>query len=156
MLLVVLLTLQSASAPVPPQPYRSAPITVMAEPVALLLSGFDRDGDAQVTRTELSAGIDALRGTDAAWDKGKGYLAFTDWAQRWLGDRNAAPTPFETDRDGDNRISFDELANRIGAIFDRYDVNRDGTLARSELLTVRATPFGSDRPGERRSLRPRD
>lgn len=162
MLFAVAFVLQSAPAaaaqtPSAPPPYRSAPSTIVAEPVALLLTGFDRDHDAQITQAEMRAGLEDLRKADRAWDGAMGYLDFADWAQRWLGNPNAVPTPFDIDRDGDNRITFDELANRIGAIFDRYDTDRNGVLTRPELLTVLASPFGSDRPdgprGERRRER---
>lgn len=54
-----------------------------------------------------------------------------------MGDRNTLPSPFETDRDGDNLVSFDELAARFGLLFTRFDTDKDGVLVRRELLTVR-------------------
>lgn len=122
--------------------------TVMAEPVAMMIAAFDRDGDGKVTRAEFDAGLrhsfDSIdtRGTGAL-----GYIAFSDWSERWLGDRNTLPSPFETDRDGDNKVSFDELAARFALFFARFDTNKDGVLVRSELLTLRPQMFDRDRRG---------
>jgi hypothetical protein len=122
--------------------------TVMAEPVAMMIAAFDRDGDARVSRIEFDAGLrqsfDSIdtRGTGAL-----GYIGYSDWSERWLGDRNTLPSPFETDRDGDNKITFDELAARFALLFARFDTNKDGALARSELLTLRPQMFDRDRRG---------
>lgn len=122
-----------AASTQPAQP----PITVIAEPVALMIAAFDRDGDARVTRAEFDAGLrhsfDSMNPRDGAL----GYIAFSDWAERWMGDRNTLPSPFETDADGDNRITFDELSARFDAIFTRFDKDKDGVLTRKELLTIR-------------------
>lgn len=131
----MLLALLLQAATPAPQP----PATMMIEPVAMLLATFDADGDGRTTRAEMVAGA---RRTFAAIDKGAtgklGYLAFADWAERWLGDRNALPSPFEIDADGDNRITLAELQAQLGRTFDRLDRNKDGALTRAELLTIRA------------------
>jgi hypothetical protein len=82
-----------------------------------------------------------------------GYIGFSDWSERWLGDRNTLPNPFEVDRDGDNRITFAELAARFDLFFTRFDANKDGVLVtRSELLTY--APAGDDaRPRAARTAR---
>ena len=73
-----------------------------------------------------------------------------------LGDRNALPSPYEVDGDGDNRISLAEVTRRFTALFDRYDLNKDGSLTRAELVTIRAAapvaPGGrwGRQPAERR------
>jgi hypothetical protein len=139
---------QAPVTPVVPGPQAQPAATVMAEPVAMMIAAFDGDGDAKVSRAEFDAG---LRHSFDSVDTGKtgslGYIGFSDWSERWLGDRNTLPSPFETDRDGDNRISWDELAARFTLLFTRFDTNKDGSLARSELLTLRPQLFDRDRRG---------
>ena len=113
--------------------------TIVAEPVAMMIAAFDADGDARVTRAEFDAGLkrswDSIDTDHKGWI---GYIAFADWAERWLGDRNALPNPFEVDRDGDNHITFDELAARFDLFFTRFDANKDGVIVRSELVALRS------------------
>ena len=112
--------------------------TVIVEPAAMLIATFDSDGDARVTRAEFDAGLRrSFDSIDTAKKGSLGYIAFSDWSERWMGDRNTLPSPFETDRDGDNQVSFDELAYRFNLLFARFDADKDGVLLRRELLTVR-------------------
>lgn len=148
-MLILSLLLQAApivvTAPQPgaPQP----PATMAYEPAALLIATFDADRDARVTREEMEDGLAATFGAiDKANTGTLGYIAFADWAERYLGDRNALPSPFEVDRDGDNRIALRELQTRFSEYFTRYDRDRDGELTRAELLTIRARVFGDDGP----------
>lgn len=149
-------------APAPPEaalaPAERPPAaTIMAEPVALFLAGCDADGDGRTTRDEARACT--ARGY-AAIDTGNkgsiGYIQFSDWSERWLGDRNALPSPYETDTDNDNRITATELDAVILRIFTRLDRDKDGVLVRAEMLTLtgRSGGFGDERPGERRRRRP--
>jgi hypothetical protein len=136
--MILLLLLQAAQVPPPPPGERQPAATVVAEPVALAMAGWDADGDARTTRAEMQAGaaksFAALAG--AAGDLG--YLAFADWAERWLGNRSALPSPFELDADADNRITRAEFETGLGRVFDRLDTNKDGALTRAELLTVQS------------------
>ncbi len=115
--------------------------TIVATPVAVMIAAFDTDGDARVTHAELDAGV--LR-SFAATTSGEtiGYIEFGDWAKRWLGDANALPSPFETDRNGDNRITAAEMALRFDLLFTEYDKDKDGAISRAELLTIRTPPSG--------------
>jgi len=133
--------------PVPAGP-QQPPVTVIAEPVAMMIAAFDADGDARVTRAEFDAGLRrSFDSIDTAGKGSLGYIGFSDWSERWMGDRNTLPSPFETDRDGDNQVSFDELAHRFGLLFARFDADKDGVITRRELLTVRPPAFA---PGPRR------
>ncbi|WP_448661880.1 EF-hand domain-containing protein [Sphingomonas sp. CJ20] len=131
-------------APRAPQPAAN----LIVEPVGMMIAAFDADGDGRVTRAEFDAG---LRRSFDAIDTGRkgalGYIAFSDWAERWLGDRNALPSAFEVDRDGDNRITFAELAERFDMFFTRFDADKDGVIVRSELVTLRPPPYV---PGKKR------
>ena len=125
--------------------------TIMAEPVALMIAAFDSNGDARVTRAECEAGVArSFASIDTAKAGSLGYIQFADWAERWLGDRNALPSPYETDTDDNNRITLAELQAKIGEAFTRFDVNSDGVLDRSELLTLRGGLGNFDRNGKRK------
>jgi len=145
-MLLALVPIQAAApqavppaAPRPSQP----PATMVVEPVAAAIAGWDADGDARTARAEMEAGV---RRSFAAVTNGGagsiGYIAFADWAERWLGDRNALPSPFEVDADADDRITLTELEGAFARIFTRLDRNGDGALSRAELLTIRAQVGG--------------
>ena len=154
MLFTIALSLQASA--MPPRPVPQPPATILVEPAAMLLAACDANADALVTRAERDACLARAYATaDGAAAGRVGYIAYSDWAGRWLGDRNALPSPYEVDGDGDNRISLAELTRRFIALFDRYDLNRDGTLSRAELVTIRAAPPGAGDPrGGRRGGRP--
>lgn len=129
----VVVTAAQADAPPPPA-------TMVVEPVAMAIVAFDSDGDGRTARAEMNAGLArTFAAADPARSGRLGYIAFADWALRWLGDRNALPSPFEVDRDGDNAITLDELQTAFGHVFDRLDRDHDGYVTRAEALTIRAT-----------------
>ncbi|MEG3180833.1 EF-hand domain-containing protein [Sphingomonas sp. LT1P40] len=133
----------------PQQPATPAPIPLMiAEPVAMAIAAFDADGDGIVTRTEFDAGVKRSFDVIAKGQPSFGYIAFGDWSDRWLGNRNALPSPFEVDQNGDNRISLPELQARFDLFFTRFDADKDASIRRSELLTIRQPPQPGGRPGE--------
>lgn len=112
--------------------------TVIVEPVGMMIAAFDADEDAKVTRAEFDAGLkhsfDSVDTDHKGWI---GYIAYSDWSERWMGDRNTLPSPFEVDRDGDNKITYAELADRFDLLFKRFDANNDGVIERKELVTIR-------------------
>jgi Ca2+-binding EF-hand superfamily protein len=135
------------SPQLPPQP----PATLVVEPVAMAIAAFDADGDARVSRAELIEGVRrSFAAIDTAQAGAIGYIAFADWAERFLGDRNALPSPFETDADADNRITLAELQAKMAEVFARLDRDRDGTVTRAECLTIRATPPRRDEGKKRK------
>lgn len=128
-----------------------APIPLMiAEPVAMAIATFDADQDGIVTRAEFDAGLRKTFELSAKGQPSLGYIAFGDWSERWLGNRNALPSPFEVDADGDNRITLTELQARFDLFFARFDTDKDGSLRRSELLTVRTLPTPGQQPDRRK------
>lgn len=137
--MILALLLAQAAPAAPPGPPAQPPATLVAEPVALAIAASDADGDARVTRAELEAGVRRSFATiDTAAAGTLGYIGFADWAERYLGNRSALPSPFETDANGDNRISLAELEAKFAEIFARLDLDKDGVLTRAELLTIRA------------------
>lgn len=132
-------------APLPAQP--QTPATLVAEPAAMLIATFDADGDTLVDRAELEEGV---RKSFAAFDTAKTgrlrYITFADWAGRYLGDRNALPSPFETDRDNDDQITLDELQDQFSRLFARYDRDGSHSVSRAELLTYRTSPVDAQGP----------
>lgn len=155
MILPLALALFAAQdAPPPGVPVRqpqpgAEPIPLMiAEPVAMAIAAFDADGDGSVTRAEFNSGVERSFTAVAKGQPSIGYIAFGDWAERWLGNRNALPSPFEVDQDGDDKISLAELQARFALFFDRFDRDKDGVIKRSELLTVRQMPRPGERAGE--------
>ena len=142
-MIALLLALQAATVPPPGQP----PATMVVEPVAMMIAAFDADGDARVTKDELARGVRrSFEAIDTAKTGKLGYIAFADWAERYLGDRNALPSPFETDSDGDDRITLAEMQAKLALVFTRLDRDADGILTRAELLTIRRTAGGERAP----------
>ena len=142
-MLLALALLQSIVAAPPPAGAPQPPATIFAEPAALFIAACDANGDGRVTQAELTAGVARSYATvEGAASGSIGYIAFADWAQAWLGDRNALPSPFEVDRDGDNRITLAELQGRFAQFFARFDRDKDGVLTRAELITIRGAPVG--------------
>ncbi|MBB5716128.1 EF-hand domain-containing protein [Sphingomonas aerophila] len=124
----------------PGRPNSQTPATLVVEPAAMLIVSCDTDADGRTTRTELEA---CLRGNFDAIDtahRGQiGYIDYGRWQTMWLGDQGALPSPFEVDRDGDNRVTTDELLAQFNKLFARFDKNGDKAVTRAEALTVRAT-----------------
>lgn len=132
-----------------PQSIAAPPILVV-EPVAMMIAAFDADGDGRVTRDEMRKGVTKSFAAIDTGNTGKlGYIAFSDWAQKWLGDPNALPGAYETDSDSDNQITLAELQAKFDQIFTRLDKDKDGALTRAELLTIRAFPMGDGGRGKR-------
>lgn len=128
---------QTPAAPPAPGGPAQPPANLIAEPVGLMIAGFDSDGDARVTRAEFDAGLrHSFEAADSQKRGSIGYVGFSDWAETWLGNRNALPSPFEVDADGDNRITLAELSDRFDLLFTRFDANKDGVIVRSELVRV--------------------
>jgi hypothetical protein len=124
------------------------PATMVVEPVAMMIAACDADNDGKTTRAELvlcvTKSFDAI---DTGHKGSIGYIDYSDWALKWLGDRNALPSPFTIDSDGDNRITLNELQAQFSTLFTRFDTDKDGAVTRAELLTIRASAAGDRPPG---------
>lgn len=151
LMLVLAAPLSAQTAPPPATPQQRQPAaTIVAEPAALLIAACDANGDSRTIRDELSA---CVARTFADADSGQagsiGYIGYADWALKWLGDRNALPSPFGVDRDGDNRITLPELLADFAGLFDRFDRDKDGVTTRAELLTIRARALPEGEAGKK-------
>ena len=122
---------QAPITPVVPGPQAQPAATVMVEPVAhddrRVRPRRRRQGQPRRIRPPGCA--TASTASTPRKTGSLGYIGYSDWSERWLGDRNTLPSPFETDRDGDNRITSDELSPRFDLLFARFDINKDGALA---------------------------
>jgi hypothetical protein len=107
----------------PGRPNSQTPATLVVEPAAML-------------EACLRGNFDAI---DTAHRGQIGYIDYGRWQTMWLGDQGALPSPFEVDRDGDNRVTTDELLAQFNKLFARFDKNGDKAVTRAEALTVRAT-----------------
>ena len=135
------------SAPPPsarPQPFA----TIVFEPAAMMIAACDANFDAAVTRGELHACLKRSFETIAGSKSDIGYIEYSDWAKTWLGDANVVPSPYSVDTDDDNRITLGELTAEFDRFFDRYDTDRNGSVTRAELLTLRTAP--SSMPGKKK------
>lgn len=141
----------------PPAAIQQAPATIVVEPAAMFIAACDADGDAIVTRAELSA---CVARSFAEADTGKTgslrYLAYSDWALKWLGDRTALPSPYDVDRNSDDQITLAELQDYFAKLYSRFDRDREGRVPRANLLTFKARAIdangpvgGAPRPGRK-------
>lgn len=154
---IVLLLLAAAAAPAAAQVAPVAPggrgqpvSTIVAEPAAMLIASCDADHDGRTTRAELDACLArSFTEADAAQAGSIGYIGYADWSLKWLGDRNVLPSPFTLDADSDNRITLAELQAQFGALFARFDADKDGAVTRAEALTIKSGA-GAEPSGRRR------
>lgn len=110
-----------------------------ARPIGFLFSDMDMDGNAVITRAELSEGIAAEWST---FDNNPGGAVFNQWALRKLGSTDAMPTFMAFDDDFNGVITKSEFEHRLNDEFTRLDKNSDGRVTRSELIQSVAAPQG--------------
>ncbi len=157
-MILLALLLQTAVAQEPPEiivpgparPSAQTPATMVVEPVAMFVAACDADGDGLTERYELTPCVQrSFEAIDTAKTGKLRYFAFADWALRYLGDRNALPSPFDVDKDGDNMVSLDELQAQFQKLYSRFHRSGAG-ITRADLLTFRTGPVdanGPTRPG---------
>lgn len=118
------------------------------QPIGVFFSGMDRNGDALISRAEVTSGVTAQWQTFQA---NPGAIQFSDWSVRNLGSTDAQPTFISFDHDFNGTISEVEFTKQMTAEFERLDINRDGQLARSEMIVAFQAPQGNNRNRERPS-----
>ncbi|RDE06454.1 EF-hand domain-containing protein [Sphingomonas aracearum] len=155
-LLSLLLAAQQSPHSPSAQPGQQPPATIIVEPVAMFLAACDADSDGRTTRAEATACVArTFAGADASKRGSLGFIDFADWAERWLGSRNALPSPFSIDSDHDDRITLAELQANLAETFTRFDKDKDGVLSRAELLTIQTGLPPIERGGKKRGGRGR-
>lgn len=125
----------------------------MVPPVALLFVDFDADRDGLVTAEESARGA-AVAFIEADADRSGvvGLIELADWSARRLGDPGGVPGRFNFDRDNSDSVSPAEFTAEINRRFAAADADRDGTLARSELLITLPARGPGGKPPSRMSL----
>jgi hypothetical protein len=118
----------------------------IAMPVGLFLTSMDLDRDTRISPAEVAGGAaDSFNASDANAD---GYLRpieLETWSRTYLGSEYSTPSRLQFDQDQDGRVSRDEFMATFVEIQRRLDSDRDGALARAELL-VEINGLGMD-PG---------
>jgi hypothetical protein len=130
--------------------YKPPPPTIVATPLALAIAGFDQNGDMIVTKAEFDAGVArSFAFGDKDHDGKLSLLELAEWSEATLGNRGALPGQFDFDRDGDDSISHEEFIALFNARFAALDLDKDGALRRSELVSFAAPPPGRGERGHR-------
>lgn len=103
----------------------------------------DADGDGAITMRELRKAVASLKQLDVDKD---GKIT-KDEAMPGPGGRVGDPTAMvdralENDKDGDGKLSKDELPRHLAHLLGTADMNSDGALDRAELTTALANVRG--------------
>ena len=148
LMLASLAALASPATGKKPPPVLLSQPTISASPVALMIAGFDRDGDAVVTRAEFDAGVArSFADGDADKDGRIKLIELSNWSVKWLGNAGALPGQFDFDRDGDDAISRAEYAAEFDRRFVGFDKDKDGNIWRVELISLTGQRPLPPRPG---------
>jgi len=108
-----------------------------ATPVAVLIAGFDGNGDARVDRAELRAGSERM--FTLADGNGDGMVSLIElarWSTQWLGSPDGLPGRFDFDRDQDDKVSKAEFGAELLRRFTALDTDHDGMVTRAEILVA--------------------
>jgi len=116
-------------------------------PVAVLFSGMDRNGDKLISRAEVTDGVQAEWQT---FQTSPSAIQFSNWSVTNLGSTDAQPSFMSFDRDFNGVISEGEFMEQMDKEFERMDKDRDGQIARSEMIIAFQAPQGrtQDRGGQ--------
>ncbi|MDR3632459.1 MAG: EF-hand domain-containing protein [Isosphaeraceae bacterium] len=133
-------------------------------PVHPVVQALDADGDGEISAKEIDNAPAALR----TLDKGKNGKLSGDEIRpafgRSGGREGRAPDPAELvtrmmafDKDGDGKLSQAELPERMKALVETADVNKDGFIDKEELTKLaveQSRTAREDRPGRRGDAAP--
>jgi Ca2+-binding EF-hand superfamily protein len=138
LLMMLLLISAPAMAKKPAPPAEPTRPTISASPISVMIAGFDKDGDARVSRSEFEVGVArSFKSGDANGDGAISLIELTSWATNWLGNAYALPGLYDFDREGDDdRISEGEYRAEFDRRFKGLDQDGDGALVRAELILL--------------------
>ncbi|MFZ1991843.1 MAG: hypothetical protein WAW96_18970 [Alphaproteobacteria bacterium] len=106
-----------------------------ADPVALFVAGLDSNLDGVVALDELNAAMPKLwASSDPSGAASISILELNSWRTHWFGSDDGWPGRFHFDTDGDGNISRKEFETGLKAVFDNFDVHKNGRITRDELL----------------------
>lgn len=124
-----------------PPPIMLSQATLSASPVSQMIAAFDSDGDAVVSKAEFEAGVArSFADGDENKDGRITLIELSRWAAKWLGNAGALPGQYDFDRDLDDAVSMAEYQTEFAKRFAGFDANKDGALARSELISFKPQP----------------
>lgn len=108
---------------------------VVAQPFAVLFTGYDGNADRIITAAEFQDGL------AAEWTNANGgataalsTLQLQAWKQRALGHVDVVPGSRRFDPNGDRSITETEFSAFLAAQFERMDRDGNGDLSREELV----------------------
>ncbi len=117
-----------------------------------VLRALDTNRDGAISAAEIAAAASALRTLDANHD---GMLSEDETAYIYEGRSGSADEMagmlMSFDRNGDGKLSREEVPERMQGLFDRGDKNHDGVLTADEIheLALHTPPPGETRGGGR-------
>jgi EF hand len=114
-----------------------------APPAALMLAALDTNQDQKIEKSEVEAGADrAFESADTDHNGAVSIVELSEWSKVWLGDAYALPGHYQFDEDQNDRISREEFHDMFRRLFAQFDLNTDGVLDRTELLTMSMPAMG--------------
>lgn len=113
------------------------PIRALMSADALMFVSFDADGDLNVTRAEMEAGLPReFQRADQNGDGDISPIEFQSWANAALGGGQMGPYRLDFDRNVDNTISREEFETEIRGRFTDYDSDENDSLSRTEFTRL--------------------
>jgi Ca2+-binding EF-hand superfamily protein len=111
------------------------------------LKGLDKDGDGKLSRTELMGERPSFGGFGGRPGGAPGGAPGGTPGGPGGGTEGFVSRLMQNDKDGDGKLTKEELPERAQGLLERGDANKDGSLDKEEITKVFAS-FGQRRPGQ--------